>query len=233
MTERIRIIVAEDLQVLREHFCELIGKETDMEVVGQASSGREVLELVASRDVDLILMDIEMDFKHDGIVTAMTVLSNHPDIKIVFLTVHEDDETVFGAFETGAVDYLLKTSPSSEVVSSIRKAHEGIVQVRPEVAYKIKNEFTRIRRNEESFLKAAVIVSQLTPSELAILELLQSEMKIAEIAKDRQVELSTIKSQINVILKKFNKKRTKEVVALLRDLNLMPFIHKVRDGGEG
>lgn len=230
MTQPIRIIVAEDLQLLRRHFCDLIGKEPDMRVVGQAASGKEVLELLEENEADLILMDIEMDFKHDGIATAIRVLESRPDMKIIFLTVHEDDETVFGAFETGAVDYLLKTSTASEIVASIRKAHEGIVQVRPEVAYKIKNEFTRIRRNEESFMKAAVIVSQLTPSELAILDLLQKEMKIADIAKDRQVELSTIKSQINVILKKFNKKRTKEVVALLRDLNLMPFIQKVRGG---
>jgi DNA-binding NarL/FixJ family response regulator len=201
-----------------------------MRVVGQAASGREVLELVGKQPVDMILMDIEMDFKHDGIATAIQVLAEYPDMKIIFLTVHEDDETVFGAFETGAVDYLLKTSPVTEIIGSIRKAHEGIVQVRPEVAYKIKNEFTRIRRNEESFMQAAVIVSQLTPSELAILDLLQKDMKIAEIAKDRQVELSTIKSQINVILKKFNKKRTKEVMALLRDLNLLPFIQKVRGG---
>ncbi|TNJ65566.1 response regulator transcription factor [Paenibacillus hemerocallicola] len=230
MTEPIRIIVAEDLKVLREHFCDCIAKEPDMRVVGQAASGREVMELVGKQPVDMILMDIEMDFKHDGIATAIQVLAEYPDMKIIFLTVHEDDETVFGAFETGAVDYLLKTSPVTEIIGSIRKAHEGIVQVRPEVAYKIKNEFTRIRRNEESFMQAAVIVSQLTPSELAILDLLQKDMKIAEIAKDRQVELSTIKSQINVILKKFNKKRTKEVMALLRDLNLLPFIQKVRGG---
>lgn len=230
MTEPIRIIVAEDLKVLREHFCDCIANEPDMRVVGQAASGREVLELVGKQPVDMILMDIEMDFKHDGIATAIQVLAEYPDMKIIFLTVHEDDETVFGAFETGAVDYLLKTSPVTEIIGSIRKAHEGIVQVRPEVAYKIKNEFTRIRRNEESFMQAAVIVSQLTPSELAILDLLQKDMKIAEIAKDRQVELSTIKSQINVILKKFNKKRTKEVMALLRDLNLLPFIQKVRGG---
>lgn len=228
MADSIRIIVAEDLDVLRDHFCELIDREEDLTVIGQASSGKEVLRLMSELGApDLILMDIEMDMKHDGIVTAKKVLELHPETRIVFLTVHEDDETVFSAFETGAVDYVLKTSTSDMILQSIRSVYAGNVQIRPEFAYKIKNEFSRIRRNQESFLMSTVILSQMTPSELAVIDLLLKDLKITDIAKERQVELSTIKSQINVILKKFNKNRTKEVVALLRDLNVEPFIQKI------
>ncbi|WP_063891786.1 response regulator transcription factor [Paenibacillus sp. Soil787] len=231
MIAPIRIIVAEDLDVLREHFCELIDLEDDLKVVGQASSGKEVLKLIAELGApELILMDIEMEMRHDGIITAQKVLELHPQTRIVFLTVHEDDETVFSAFETGAVDYVLKTSSSEAIIQSIRSAHAGNVQVRPEFAYKIKNEFSRIRRTQESLLNSTLILSQMTPSELVILDLLLKDMKITEIAKERQVELSTIKSQINVILKKFNKKRTKEVTTLLRELNVTPFIQKARGG---
>lgn len=228
MSEQIRIIVAEDLEVLREHFCELINREDDLTVIGQASSGKEVLRLVNELGApDLILMDIEMDMKHDGIVTAQKVLEHHPQTRIVFLTVHEDDETVFSAFETGAVDYVLKTSSSESIIQSIRSVYAGNVQIRPEFAYKIKNEFSRIRRNQEAMLMATLILSQMTPSELAILDLLLKDMKTTEIAKGRQVELSTIKSQINLILKKFNKKRTKEVISMLRELNITPYIQKI------
>ncbi|WP_216625134.1 response regulator transcription factor [Paenibacillus phytorum] len=231
MIASIRIIVAEDLDVLREHFCELIDREDDLKVIGQVSSGKEVLKLIAELGApDLILMDIEMEMRHDGILTAQKVLELHPQTRIVFLTVHEDDETVFSAFETGAVDYVLKTSSSEAIIQSIRSAHAGNVQVRPEFAYKIKNEFSRIRRNQESLLHSTLILSQMTPSELVILDLLLKDMKITEIAKERQVELSTIKSQINVILKKFNKKRTKEVTIMLRELNVTPFIQKARGG---
>ncbi|GIP35526.1 response regulator transcription factor [Paenibacillus sp. J2TS4] len=236
MKETIRVIVAEDLDVLREHFCDLIRQEEDMEVIGEASSGKQLLQLLTGLSAssvpmpDIILMDIEMDMKHDGIVTAQQVLARDPEIKIIFLTVHEDDETVFNAFETGAVDYVLKTSSGEEIINSIRTAYAGIAQIRPEVANKIKNEFSRIRRNEESLLQATLILAQLTPTELEIVELLLKDMKTSEIARHRQVELSTIKSQINVILKKFNKKRSKEVTALLRDLNIQPLIRKVRGG---
>ncbi|UVI29053.1 response regulator [Paenibacillus spongiae] len=230
LQEPIRVMIAEDLGILREHFCSLVENEDDMEVIGQASSGKKLLQLIDGAPVkpDIILMDIEMDAKHDGIVTAQRILTTEPQMKIIFLTVHEDDETVFNAFETGAVDYVLKTRSGDEIVTSIRLAHAGIAQMRPEFAFKIKNEFSRIRRNEESLLQATLIMAQLTPTELEILDLLLKDLKIAEIARHRQVELSTIKSQINVILKKFNKNRSKEVIALLRELNLQPLLRKVR-----
>ncbi|MFX3632399.1 MAG: response regulator [Candidatus Pristimantibacillus sp.] len=233
ITQLIRIIVAEDMDVLREHFCKLINNESDMSLIGVASSGKEVLRLVSelTSPPDIILMDIEMDVKHDGIMTAQKVLELYPNIRIIFLTVHEDEETIFSAFDTGAVDYVLKTSTSEAIIQSIRSAQTGLVQVRPEVAYKIKNEFSRIRRNQEALMAATLLLSQMTPSELAVLNLLLKDMKIAQIAKERQVELSTIKTQINMILKKFDKKRTKEVTALLRELNVTSFIQSRLGGG--
>ncbi|CAH1193207.1 Oxygen regulatory protein NreC [Paenibacillus allorhizoplanae] len=232
MSKPIRVVIAEDLDVLREHFCELVAGEADMEVVGLATSGKLAVQLALEKAPDVILMDIEMEVKHAGIAAAQTVLEQSPQIRIVFLTMHEDDETVFNAFEIGAFDYVLKTSSSEEIVAAIRSAHQGISQIRPEIAYKVKNEFARIRKNQAILFDATLILSQLTPTESEILDLLMKEMKIGEIAKHRQVEMSTIKSQINVILKKFKKKRTKEVVALLRQLNVTPLLYKPRGAGE-
>lgn len=226
MSQPIRVVVVEDIDLLREHFCSLVNNETDMEVVGQASSGEQFWQLIQQVDADVVLMDIELEVKHDGIIAAKKILKHKPNIRIVFLTVHEDDETVFSAFETGAVDYVLKTVDSSEIVKSIRSAKMGLSQVRPEIAYKIRNEFIRIRQNEENLFNAMKIMSQLTPTEIEVLHLLLKDLKTNEIAKKRQVEVSTIKSQINVILKKFKKKRSKEVIALLKELNLVQFIQK-------
>jgi two-component system vancomycin resistance associated response regulator VraR len=220
--------VAEDLELLREHFRRLIEKEEDMLIVGTASSGKQAIELAAQTEPDVILMDIEMDMKNDGIIAAKHILEQLPNIRIVFLTVHEDDETVFNAFETGAVDYVLKSSPSAEIVKSIRSAKRGESPIRPEIAYKIRSEFSRIRKNQAKLFEAMTILQQLTPTELEIVDLLLVNKKIADIAKIRQVEMSTIKSQINVILKKFNKRRTKEVTALLRELNATRFFQHAR-----
>jgi DNA-binding NarL/FixJ family response regulator len=230
MDSTIRVLVAEDLEVLREHFCRLIKNQPDLELVGQASSGKEALAIVSEHAVDVILMDIEMEIKHDGIIAASRILEQYPHIRIVFLTVHEDDETVFGAFEAGAVDYVLKTAAGSEIIKSIRMAQKGISPIRSEIAYKIRNEFTRIRKNQANLFVVMSIVSQLTPSEMEIIELLLKDQKVQEIAKARQVELSTIKSQINVILKKFNKRRSKEVTKLLGELNVTHLFHRIKRG---
>ncbi|MGN7358636.1 response regulator [Paenibacillus sp. SAF-054] len=224
----IRVLVAEDLDVLREHFCSVLSKHEDISIVGQAASGKMALQLMRSILADVVLMDIEMDVRHDGIIHAQRILEEFPQTRIVFLTVHEDDETIFSAFETGAVDYVLKTRPDQEIVQRVRSAYEGVSHMHPEITNKIKSEFTRIRKNQENLFQATLILSQLTPSELEIIQLLYDDYKISEIARQRQVEISTIKSQINVILKKFNKKRSKEVISLLRELNIIHLIHQVR-----
>ncbi|KIL40373.1 hypothetical protein SD70_14175 [Gordoniibacillus kamchatkensis] len=230
MDGTLRVIVAEDMQVLREHFVQLIDREPDLQVVGQAASGTEAYLLAQARNPDVIMMDIEMDVKHDGINAAKRILEEQPQVRIVFLTVHEDDETVFNAFDAGAVDYVLKTAPESEIVKSIRTAKLGNAPIRPEIAYKIRNEFTRIRRNQSKMFDIMAILSQLTPSEMEIIDLLLKDQKIAQIAEARSVEISTIKSQINVILKKFGKSRTKEVIRLIRDLQMTHLFHTIKRG---
>jgi two-component system vancomycin resistance associated response regulator VraR len=114
----------------------------------------------------------------------------------------------------------LKSSPISEIVASIRSAYEGNSPIRPKIAQKIRNEFSRIRKNQSRIAEAIIPLSQLTPTEKEILQLLLQNKKVSEIAKQRNVEISTVKSQINGILKKFNKKRSKEVVKLIKELNM-------------
>lgn len=220
MDDLIRVIVVEDMDLLRSHFCNILSKTQGIVLVGQASSGRQALQLIKEQPVDVVLMDIEMDFKHDGILTAKTIIAEYPKIRIVFLTIHEDDETVFKAFETGAVDYVLKSSSSVEIISSIKSAFYGNSPIRPEIAFKIRNEFSRIKKNEASIIEVMNTIAQLTPSQREIIALLLKGMRLSEVAKIRCVEESTIKSQVNDILKKFNKKRTKEVISIINDLRL-------------
>lgn len=226
LEKTIGLIVADDLAILRDHFCSIINGEKDMKVLAQASSGKQAVQLAAELKPDLMLMDIEMDMRHDGIFAAQEILAANPEIRIVFLTIHEDDDTVFNAFEVGAVDYILKTIDSSELVAGIRAAYRRNSPIRPEIASKIRNEFSRIRRNESRIFDAMSIVSSLTPSEKAIITLLLQGKKPTEITAIRNVELTTIKSQINVILKKFNKNRTKEIVKMIKDMNIAHLFYR-------
>jgi DNA-binding NarL/FixJ family response regulator len=218
--EPIRVLIAEDLEVLRNHFAAIVDQQADLQTVGAVCNGKQAIQAADDLAPDLILMDIEMDCKHDGIDAAKQIAAVHTAIKIVFLTIHEDDETVFNAFEHGAVDYVLKSASTNEIVTAIRLAIQGQSPIRPEIASKIRTEFSRIRKNEANMMQSIYLFSHLTSTERAIVNLLLQGKRPAEIAALRQVELTTIKSQINQLLKKFNKKRTKEIVKLVKELNL-------------
>lgn len=218
--EPIKVLIAEDLDILRNYFCEAINKEEGLQVVADASSGKEAAEKAKTFKPDVILMDVEMASRNDGIEAAREILSIMPDIKIVFLTVHDDDETVFKAFESGGVDYVLKEADTAEMIQSIRLAYEGNSPIRPKIAAKIRNEFARIKKNESNIMSAVSIVAQLTPAEWEIIRLLMDGKHLSEIAALRHVEMSTIKTQVNIMLKKFNKKRTKDILKYINNMGL-------------
>jgi DNA-binding NarL/FixJ family response regulator len=146
---------------------------------------------------------------------------------VVFLTVHEDNETIFGAYEAGALDYVLKTASAPEIVESIRLAYQGRSPIRPEVATKIRSEFSRIRKSESHIMEAVNIISMFSQSKREIIQLLLEKKKIYEIARIRCVEISTIKSQINMILKKCHMKRTKNLVEQIEKLNLKNYFKRL------
>lgn len=226
MKHIIKVMIAEDIDILRENFAQIVDEQEDMEVVGTASSGQAIVQMVETVVPDVILMDIEMDKRHDGIEAADEILTYTQGVRVVFLTVHEDDETVFKAFEAGAVDYVIKSLPEEIIIQSIRQAYENQSIIRSEIAQKIRNEFTRLKKNEASLLLVIDIISKLTPSEFEIIRLLLLNMTVADIAKARFVTVSTIKSQINMLLKKFDRKRTKEILVLIRELKLTYFFEE-------
>lgn len=229
MNEMIRVVIAEDLDVFRKHFTAIINKQSDMQVVAAVTNGKQAIKAVEDLSPNIVLMDIEMEVKLDGINAAKQIMAVHPDVKVVFLTIHEDDETVFNAFENGAVDYMLKSTSSEEIIKALRLAHQGKSPIRSEIASKIRTEFSRIRKNEATMLQSIYLISRLTATEHEILNLLLQGKRPTEIAQTRQVEITTVKSQINQLLKKFHKKRTKEIVKMLKELHLNDFFYHFKN----
>ena len=227
MNQKIRVMVAEDLDVLRDHYCSIIQSDSELQLTGVAVNGREIIRLAEQDPPDVILMDIEMDNKTDGIQAAKIITKANPLIHILFLSVHEDDETIFDAFATGAVNYILKNAPTVDILHCIKDDYRGITATTPKIASKIMREFSRISQRQATFVEVITLVSQLTVSEAEILLLLLNNCKPTDIAQLRHVEPTTVKSQINSILKKFQKKRSKEVVQLLKDLKMEEVIASI------
>lgn len=226
MNNPIRVIIVDDLEPIQQRFKRILSKNGEIDVVATASSGYEAIALAAIHHPDIILMDIEMEDKYAGINASKQISEKFPNTKIIILTVHKDDEFILFAYQAGVVDYLFKNATPEEIINAIVLAFNNSSPIRPQVAEKIRKEFQRLSETENSMLYILNIVTQLTPAEIVLLELFSQGKTRKEIAKIRCVEESTIKSQINALLKKFDKHSTKEVVRILNKHKILDSIIK-------
>lgn len=220
MNKGIRIMIAEDFQLLLEDLSETINSQEDMKVVGVASTGAKIVELAKNKDFDIILMDIEMESLTAGITATSKIKDFKPDASIIFLTAHETKEIVLSAMGTGAIDYIIKGSPEEEILYHIRSAYKGRPLMDRKVQDIVMQEYKRLQKSEKSLLYFINNISELTKTERELIGLLLKNKKVKEIAKERHVELVTVKTQISSLLKKFGCRRTKEIIEIIKDLNL-------------
>ncbi len=213
-------MIADDFELLREDLSELLSGQPDMEVVGCAASGKEIVELSAQVDYDLILMDIEMESMNAGIVATERIREQKPHANVIFLTAHETREMIVTAMGAGAADYLVKGCPDEELLTHIRCAYEGHPIMQSMIHETIMQEYVRLQRSERSLLFFINNISKLTGTEREMIKLLLQGCKVNEIAKIRCVETSTIKTQIKGLLRKFGCSRTKEIVQIIHELNI-------------
>jgi len=216
----IRVLVAEDFQLLREDLCETLSAQEDIEVVGQAATGAQIVQLAQSTDFDVILMDIEMETTTAGIRATEKILADKPDAVVVFLTAHETDEMILLSMGAGAADYIVKGCPDEDILRHLRMAARGEAHLESRIQQTVLREYSRLQRSEQSLLFFINMVAQLTPAERALVRCLLDDKKVKEIAQIRCVEVVTVKTQIKGLLRKFGCSRTKEIVQLVRQLKL-------------
>ena len=216
----IKVLIADDFQLLREDLCEVLSAEEDIQVVGQAASGAQIVQLAETTDFDVILMDIEMETTTAGIRATETILQMKPDAVIVFLTAHETDEMILLSMAAGAADYIVKGCSDEDVLRHLRMAAKGEAQLESRIQQTVLKEYSRLQRSEQSLFFFINMVSQLTPAERALVRCLLDDKKIREIAQIRCVEVVTVKTQIKSLLRKFGCSRTKEIVQQVRQLKL-------------
>lgn len=216
----IKILIAEDFPVLREDLKEQLEKDEELVVVGCATSGKEAEKMALDLKPDIILMDIEMETMNAGIISTELIRDQNPDQKIIFLTAHETDHMITTAMGTGAVDYIVKGIDPAQIIEHIKAAHSGNPMMDEHIQATIMNEYKRLQGSEKSLLFFINNVSQLTAAERELVHLLLEDKKIKEIAQIRCVEVITIKTQIKSLLRKFSCSRTKEIVTMIRALNL-------------
>lgn len=228
MKGQIKCIVVEDFEPLNNVYFSLLNYENDIDVVGRAFDGKELFQVMKDKRVDVVLLDIEMKQRTEGIDVCRQLLKEYPEVKVVMLTCHEEEDMILAAFEAGAVDYVLKTGSSSQILDAIRSAFNNSSPINSYVAFVIRKRMKEFNALKESLLYIMNIVSGLTGSEIDVLKLLMQGKKQREIAQVRNVELVTVKAHVSNILRKFNKERTSEVMQAIRDAGLQEFIENMK-----
>lgn len=222
--DKIKLMIVDDMKDIREYFNMILSKEPDIEVVDLASSGIEAVQKARDLKPDVILMDIQMETRTAGIDATTVIKGMDPNVKIIILTIHEEDEYLFQAYCAGVMDYIVKTDSISQIINSIRTVFSNKLMLRPGIADKIIDEFSRLKTQQNSLIYILNIISRLTNSEFEILKCFYEGSTYKTISETRFVSPATVKSQVNSILKKFEMKSMKDVIKLLRQMNFSDII---------
>jgi DNA-binding NarL/FixJ family response regulator len=192
----IRILIADDHGVVREGLRAVLGSESDMEVVGEAATGKEVIERAAELRPDVILMDIQMP-ELNGIEATRRILEANPDVGVVVLTMFEDDDSVFSVMRAGARGYVLKGAPPSEILKVVRAVAAGEAHFGPEIARRLMSFFS-----EPSPASTQDIFPELSAREVEILDLIAQGHTNAKIAARLYLSPKTVGNHISHIFTK-------------------------------
>ena len=198
--EPIRVLLADDHVLFRKGLASLIDPLEDMEVVGEAGDGREALEKARELMPDLILMDIHM-LGWDGLKATRLIKEEMPHVKIVMLTVSDDDKDLFEAIKNGARGYLLKDTEPEELFELLRGVYRGEAPISHLTAARILDEFTRLAQEGDRYPSAG---ESLTPREKEVLQLVAQGSTNKEIASQLFITENTAKNHLRNILEKLH-----------------------------
>lgn len=207
--EAITVMLIDDHRVVRQGLRDFLELQGDIEIVGEAASGEEGVQLARELLPDVILMDLVMS-GIDGVEATRRVKAVSPSTRVIVLTSFADDNKVFPAIKAGAISYLLKDVSPEELAHAIRAAQRNEAVLHPEVAAKLMQEFSAPRSNEAP-------VDQLTPREMDVLRLVAKGMSNKEIADKLIISEKTTKTHISNILSKLHlADRTQVAIYALR-----------------
>jgi DNA-binding NarL/FixJ family response regulator len=208
----IRILLAEDQTLVRQGLRTILRLEPGLTVVGEAGNGDEAVRQALELRPDIVLMDIQMPGRNGVDATAL-IAASCPDTRAIVLTTFDYDEYVFDAVKAGAMGYLLKDVPATELVDTIRRVHAGESFIQPSVASKALLEFGRRSRGPAD--------EQLTERERDVLNLLAEGASNREIGVRLYLAEGTVKNHVSNILGKLHAANRTHAVALAREQGLI------------
>jgi NarL family two-component system response regulator LiaR len=196
MVDPITVLIVDDHEVVRKGICGYLDTLPDYEVVGEADSGEQAIELAKQLVPDVILMDLMLP-GIDGVETTRIVKNFSPRTQIVVLTSFHDDSLIFPALKAGAISYILKDMKMDKLAEAITKAHHGEVILHPKVASRV---LQNIRKDDDD----SIIYTELTERELDVLKLIANGSSNSQIATELVISENTVKGHVSNILSKLH-----------------------------
>ena len=209
MTDLIRILIVDDHFVVRQGLAALLTPRNGMQVVGEAASGREAMELARTLQPDVILMDMIMP-EMDGPEATACIKKDNPEARILVLTSFGEGNQIAAAVQAGALGYLLKDSSPDDLLHAIRSVHRGNLVLPQELAMKLMQSRPNL-----------ALLDQLTDRELDVLRLLARGMSNQEIAAALNISATTVRSHVSNILMKLNVSNRTQAVLVAQEQRLV------------
>jgi len=211
----IRVVIVDDHALFRRGLDLVLSEEPGIDIVGEAEDGVQAIARADELEPDVMLMDVRMP-KASGIEAARAVRASHPDVKVIMLTVSDEESDLYESVKAGANGYLLKEVAIEEVADAIRAVAQGHSLISPSMASKLLGEFNALaRRADERHLSPA---PRLTERELEVLRLVAQGQSNREIAKSLFIAENTVKNHVRNILEKLHlHSRMEAVVYAMRE----------------
>jgi two-component system NarL family response regulator len=209
-----KLIIVDDHVLFREGLAAIIRSETDIEIIGQAGSVQEAIELVKTLKPDMVLMDFGLP-DGTGADATRAILKEYPQCKIIFLTMSEEDEHLFAAIRSGAKGYLLKNMRPSKLMSTLRSVQQGESALSRSMTLRLMEELARTKETPRT------ADATLTRRELEVLRELASGLSNQEIAAHLFIAENTVKYHVHSILEKLNLSDRRDATVYARENGLL------------
>jgi len=214
-TDPIRVLIADDHELFRRGLRMVLEDEPDIEVIGEVGDGRAALQIARDEVPDVVVMDVRMPLM-SGIDAARQMKEDAPNIKVLMLTISDDEDDLYQAIKAGANGYLLKEISIDEIGNAVRSVWGGQSLISPSMASKLLNEFASMIKKEEE--KQQVPAPRLTPREMEVLTHVAQGKNNREIAKSLFISENTVKNHVRNILEKLHlHSRMEAVVYAVRE----------------